>query len=229
MSVRENGQAVERRILFIGNSFTQRNQMPQMLVDLAAARRIRITFDLISVGGASLRMHWNRGEATRAIASRGHSLVVLQEQSTLPVKNAQRMAENVRLFDAEIQKAGGRTVLYMTWARQHVFHETQPSIIDAYESIGRELSAMLVPVGIVWRDLLATDTCPELYDRDQSHPSLAGSYLAACVFLATLFQQDPTGGPSPPKIAPEAARTIEAAAKRALVDQPSGTEPPSNH
>lgn len=229
MSEQEKSQAAINRLLFIGNSFTQRNQMPQMLVDLAAARGIRITFDLISVGGASLRMHWNRGEAARAIASRDYSLIVLQEQSTLPVKNAQRMAENIRLFDAEIQNAGSRTVLYMTWARQHVFQETQPSIIDAYESIGRELSAMVVPVGIVWRGLMATHTCPELYDRDQSHPSLAGSYLAACTFLATLFQQDPTGGPAPPKLAPEAARSIEAAAQRALVDQPSGTEPRSNH
>ena len=32
-----------------------------------------------------------------------------------------------------------------------------------------------------------------LHDRDQSHPALAGSYLAACVFLAVLFEESPVG------------------------------------
>ncbi len=39
---------------------------------------------------------------------------MLQEQSTLPVKNAGRMHENVRLFDEAITAAGAKTVLYMT-------------------------------------------------------------------------------------------------------------------
>jgi hypothetical protein len=53
-------------ILFIGNSFTARNNMPQLLVDLAAARGRDVRFDMIQAGGASLRMHWNKGEAVAA-------------------------------------------------------------------------------------------------------------------------------------------------------------------
>src|SRR6478735_1673509 len=90
-------------LLFIGNSFTQRNNVPQMLSDMAAARELSVKHQLISAGGASLRTHWNAGRAAEAIASGGFSHVVLQEQSTLPVKNAKRMAENVRLFDPLIQ------------------------------------------------------------------------------------------------------------------------------
>jgi hypothetical protein len=32
-----------------------------------------------------------------------------------------------------------------------------------------------------------------LYDRDGSHPTPAGSHLAACVFVAALFGQNPVG------------------------------------
>jgi hypothetical protein len=32
-----------------------------------------------------------------------------------------------------------------------------------------------------------------LHDKDQSHPTLAGSYLAACTFLAVLFKENPVG------------------------------------
>jgi hypothetical protein len=180
------------RILFIGNSFTQRNNLPGLLCELAAARGLTVKHELISEGGASLRTHWNAGKAGEAIATSDYDYVVLQEQSTLPVKNAQRMAENVRLFDAEIRRAKSRTVLYMTWAREHA-PETQQTIADAYNALGQELSAIVVPVGLAWRDFVSQQKTPVLYDRDQSHPTLAGSYLAACVFLGTLLKENPVG------------------------------------
>ena len=122
-------------LLFIGNSFTQRNNLPELLAELAAARNLSVRHELISVGGASLRTHWNAGRAAKAIATGGYDFVVLQEQSTLPVKNAQRMAENVRLFGEAIKQAGSETVLYMTWTRQHS-PETQQTIADAYIAVG---------------------------------------------------------------------------------------------
>jgi hypothetical protein len=179
-------------VLFIGNSFTQRNDLPALLAELAAARNLCIRHKLLSRGGASLRMHWNSGEAAKEIASGGYDYVVLQEQSTLPVKNAKRMWENVRLFDEMIKLAGSETVLYMTWARQHS-PDSQQAITDAYSIIGKEIGAIVVPVGLAWQKFLATHDRPHLYDRDQSHPSPAGSYLAACVFLAALFKINPVG------------------------------------
>jgi hypothetical protein len=179
-------------ILFIGNSFTKRNDLPGLLAEMAAERKARIRHELISVGGASLRTHWNAGRAVKAIATGGYDYVVLQEQSTLPVKNAKRMAENVGLFDELIKQAGSKTVLYMTWARQHA-PESQQAISGAYTLIGREIGAIVVPVGLAWQKFLAKHDRPLLYDRDQSHPSLAGTYFATCVFLAKLLAMDPVG------------------------------------
>src|SRR4051812_11904011 len=125
------------KTLFIGNSFTTRNDLPALIATLAAARGKRLEHRLISAGGASLRQHWNSGQAPRAIQDSKYDCVVLQEQSTLPVKNAKRMHENVRLFDGAIRAAGAKTLLYMTWARQHT-PETQQAITGAYTEIGRE-------------------------------------------------------------------------------------------
>ncbi len=179
-------------MLFIGNSFTQRNDLPGLLTELAAARDLRIKHELNSAGGASLRNHWNAGVAAKSIESGGYDYVVLQEQSTLPVKNAKRMAENVRLFDELIKRAESKTVLYMTWARQHT-PEAQEIIADAYNTIGNELGAIVVPVGLAWQSFLIRHDKPLLYDSDQSHPTLAGSYLAACVFLIVLLKENPVG------------------------------------
>src|SRR5262249_48179314 len=114
-----NRASAPRKALFIGNSFTARNDLPGLIAHLAAARGHRFQHRLISAGGASLRKHWNAGEALKATQEGQYAHVVLQEQSTLPVKSPGRMHENVRLFDAAIKAAGARTVLYLTWARRN--------------------------------------------------------------------------------------------------------------
>ena len=103
----------------------------------------------------------------------GYDRVVLQEQSTLPVKSPARMHESVRLFDEQIRAAGARTVLYMTWARRHA-PETQAAITDAYLAIGRELGADVIPAGLAWEHFLRDHDRPALHDRDGSHPTVAG-------------------------------------------------------
>src|SRR5687767_3452129 len=100
-------------ILFVGNSFTQRNNLPGLIAKMAETRGHELRHTLISAGGASLRQHWNAGKAPRAIESGDYDRVVLQEQSTLPIKNAARFAENVRLFDPAIKAAGAATVVYL--------------------------------------------------------------------------------------------------------------------
>ena len=180
------------KALFIGNSFTARNDVPALIAQLAAARGKHLEHQLISAGGASLRMHWNKGEAQKAILRTRYDYVVLQEQSTLPVKNAKRMHENVRLFHSAIEASGAKTALYLTWARRHA-SETQQAITDAYVAIGEELGATVVPAGVAWKAFLAAHDRPVLHDRDGSHPTTAGSYLAACVFLGVLFGESPVG------------------------------------
>ena len=199
------------KILFIGNSFTQRNNLPTLVAEMAASRDMSVTHDLISAGGASLRRHWNSGKAATAIATGGYDYVVLQEQSTLPVKNAARMAENVRLFDESIRQAGSKTVLYMTWARQHA-PESQAVIAEAYITIGKELGATVVPVGLAWQHFVTKHIAPALYDRDQSHPTPAGSYLAACVFLTVLLKTNPIGINAAPAVLGKQDREVLQAA-----------------
>ena len=183
---------VSSHALFIGNSFTARNDLPGQIAFLAQSRGRSFTSRSVIAGGASLRSHWNAGEAEKAIRTGGFDFVVLQEQSTLPVKNAVRMHENIRLFDDVIRAFRAKTVLYMTWARR-LTPETQTALTDAYVRIGKELGATVVPVGTAWQRFLAKHDHPVLHDRDGSHPTPAGSFLAACVFYATLFGDNPVG------------------------------------
>ena len=197
MAARRTAKPSSLNVLFIGNSFTARNDLPGLIARLAAARGLRFQERLISAGGASLNRHWNGGKALPAIKAGGHNYVVLQEQSTRPIKNPRLMHEAIRLFDPVIRDAGSKVALYLTWARRDAAApQSQQAINEAYTSIAEEIGATVVPVGIAWQRFLAThDGKPPiaLHDPDESHPTLAGSYLAACVFFATLFGQTPDG------------------------------------
>ncbi len=185
-----------KRILFIGNSFTNRNDMPAIFTRLAAAVRPpwQIEADRVIANGVSLKTHWSRGIALDTIRRSRWDYVVLQEQSTLPLKNRAKMHEYIRLFDSAIREHAGRTVLYLTWARAAEL-DRQDELSDAYLSVGREIGALVVPVGVAWQRVLRGRTPVALHDRDGSHPSAAGSYLAACVFVAALMRVSPVGLP----------------------------------
>jgi hypothetical protein len=190
MTRRSTSERDSLRVLFIGNSFTARNDLPGLVARIASAAGKSLEHRLISAGGASLRMHWNKGEAQKAIQSGGYDFVVLQEQSTLPIKNAGRMRENVILFDEAIRAAGAKTALYMTWARKGQA-EKQALITKAYAEIGEEIGAVVIAAGNAWREFMGEHKTPVLHDKDGSHPTLAGSYLAACVAYGSLFGDSP--------------------------------------
>ena len=199
----------ELSVLFIGNSFTQRNDLPGLIAAMAAEVDPPVAFrhERVIANGASLRQHWNAGIARAKIEAGGWTHVVLQEQSTLPVKNVQRYLENVRLFHPVIEAAGAQTVLYLTWARRHA-PETQLALNEAVGAAAAETGALVVPVGPVWRRVVESGEGPELWDADGSHPSAAGSYLAACVFSRVLL------GAVPVSVSEEQPRVIRSAVER---------------
>jgi hypothetical protein len=119
--------------------------------------------------------------------------VVLQDQSARPIRKREAMFTAARQFQAEIAKAGAKTLLYETWAAKAT-PEEQPKLTDAYETLGRELGATVVPAGEAWKKAIAAGL--ELHWTDGRHPNREGSYLAACLFVRALTGESPIGLPN---------------------------------
>jgi hypothetical protein len=77
---------------------------------------------------------------------------------------------------------------------------------------------------MAWKKALAADPHLVLHQSDQSHPHPTGSYLAACVFYATLFDKSPVGLPGELKkwpwvlarVAPDQAKQLQEIAWQAV-------------
>jgi hypothetical protein len=194
------------RVLFIGNSYTYVNNLPELVRGLAAgmAEPVAVEVEQVTVGGATLRRLWEAGPALAAIREARWDYVVLQEQSTFGVTmvNGRSVVSDparlfwpaARLFDAAIRKAGARTVLMNTWGAPGRAESFQ-ALAHGQFTIGRELGAAVVPAGLAWQRALAERADLPLYMVDGSHPAPAGSYLMALATVATLLDRVPASPP----------------------------------
>lgn len=81
-----------------------------------------------------------------------------------------------------------------TWCEQHEAG-LQGGLDEAYLAVAEQLGAKVSPVGVAWKKALAADPPFVLHRPDKSHPNPTGTYLAACVFYATLLDKCPVGLP----------------------------------
>jgi hypothetical protein len=194
-----------QRLLFIGNSYTYFNNLPEMFAKLADAGHQRVETSMVAPGGWRLKDHWDKGEAPKILREGRWDYVVLQEQSMLGTNfllNGKPRVKNDEVFRpwadkwaAEIRKAGARPVFYLTWARKAT-PEDQAVLNDAYMRAAKANEALVVPVGIAWNQVRRENPSIELFYADGSHPLPAGTYLAACTFYAAIFDSTPVGLPA---------------------------------
>jgi len=182
------------RILFIGNSYTTANDLPRMLVGLMAVKGIRLETRRVTPGGCTLEKHWRGDNARDAIAEGPWDYVVIQEQSQMPAMRPAVTLKYAALLADMARKAGAQPVFYLTWARKKK-PQMQKLLTSTYMKAGIASEALVAPVGIAWHNALKDNPNLPLHAKDGSHPTVQGTYLAACTFFATILRRDPTGLP----------------------------------
>ena len=166
------------RVLFIGTSFTGRNDLPSIVREVATRVSRPGLIETKAIVGGPLMVHWRTGEALRTIRQGHWDYVVLQEQSMLG--NALVQGEpvitdpsryfwpHVRLFHAAAVRAGAKVALFQTWGQRGVPRNAD-ALTHAYMTIGEELGALVVPVGSTWQRALVERANLPLWRGDGSH------------------------------------------------------------
>jgi hypothetical protein len=194
------------RVLFIGNSYTYFNNLPEVFAKLVDASHLKkVEYAMQAPGGWRLKDHWDHAQARQAIQSQKWDYVVLQDQSQLGdnhvIAGKPRITTDEEFHPAAVEMAkaigdaGAIPVFYLTWAKKAV-PEDQAMLDNAYFRAAKETKSVVAPVGVAWADVRSKDPSIELYIEDGSHPSAAGTYLAACVLYATIIGRSPVGLPS---------------------------------
>lgn len=242
-----NAYSKKIRVLFIGNSYTDFHNMPQIVADMAASTGETLEFDVSAYGGASFFNHASVSSSSyihtlTKLRKGGWDYVVLQEQSVNPatppaqfnlwtVPYAKELVDTAKYYSPCCE-----VVFYMTWGRKNGFpdqcgnpnwphyctYQSMDSVIrERYIELAYTNVAAIAPVGPVWRYVRTHYPEIELYDPDESHPSIEGAYTAACTFYAAFFRRPATGIRFDHSLETKKAADIKEAVTRVVYDSMS--------
>jgi hypothetical protein len=225
-------QASTSRVLFLGNSYTYVNNLPQIVRDLALSSGDTLIYDSNTIGGYTLDQHFLDSNSTNKIISGGWDYIIMQEQSQLPAFQDYTSNGPFNLCSLIHQyNPCARKLFYMTWGRKNGDAGNCPAWppICTYEGMDSLLriryiemamlnNAAVAPAGAVWKYLRLNHPSIELYQVDESHPSEAGSYAAACSFYVSIFKKDPALLTYDFTLVPADAAIIRNAAKSVVFD-----------
>jgi|TARA_R110000737_G_scaffold104095_1_gene137271 hypothetical protein len=226
-----------KNVLFIGNSYTYYNNMPQMLSQMANSTGDNINTDSSTPGGYTLNGHTTNAATLQKIQGGGWDFVVLQEQSQLPSFPIGQVQTDCFPYASQLDSminavdSCTETMFYMTWGRKNgdasncgfwppvcTYEGMDDLLRQRYDQMAVDNHGVLSPVGALWRYIRNNDSTIELYNVDESHPSLAGSYAAACSFYTTILRKDPTLIADDQGLSAAYAQFIRNAAKAVVFD-----------
>src|SRR6266487_3189583 len=219
------------RVLFIGNSYTFVNDLPNTFAKLAKAGKHKVEVGMSAKGGLTLADHVKSTDTLNALNSQKWTYVVLQEQSQIPSVGQSRtytMYPAARPLVKQIRDIGATPLFFLTWAHRDGWSEygmrdyesMQYQINNGYYGIAQELNVPVAAVGSAW--LAAVRAHPELtlWQEDGSHPSEEGTYLAACVFYAVIFKESPVGLTYRGNLSKDIATALQTIASKTVLNVP---------
>lgn len=196
-----------RRVLFVGNSYlyyndSLHNHVRRIAEESGPYKVDEYQYKSATIGGARLAHHNIESllEPGRLGIKEPFELVVLQGGSAevLTEESRAQFRESAIELNKKIRATGAEVALYMTHAYVEPDERYEPNLINkikpTYVSVGNELDALVIPVGIAFER--AYEQKPEIQLHkafDGTHPSLLGSYLAACVVYQSIYGSSTVG------------------------------------
>jgi hypothetical protein len=229
-----DAQNKTRKVLFLGNSYTYFNDLPQMIAELAASAGDTLLYDSHSIGGYTLTDHFASATSLNKILADDWDYIVLQEQSQRPafiIPSAFMNGFSDLNSYIRANKPCAQITSFMTWGYKNgdlqncasnpgvcTYDGMQQLVTDRYMAMSELYDAEVTAVGVVWKYIKQNHPTINLYQADESHPTVAGSYVAACSFYASLFRKNPLLITDNQGLNATAAATIRSAAKSFIFD-----------
>jgi len=207
-----NGQDTTK-VLFIGNSFVSTNNLSSLFKGMSesANRIVKVTSHEpggITVGDISqgTSAHSANPVVYQLIRSEKWDFVIIQDnqgrfvldsaqfpQSSLVVKGHLQLRDSIRA-----NNSCAKVVWFAGWAMKNgypPYGNTGIEMIDRllinYQVLNDTAKDVICPIGEAWKKGITLLPTVDLWSSDESHPSLAGSYLTAAALYATIFQDSP--------------------------------------
>ena len=204
LSVALLSATAQERILFVGNSLTYYNDMPQLFKSIAEEKGHRVEVQAHTVGGAGLATLLPSEEVLRLVQDGRWDKVVLQPgtgESAGQSLSTAATAQAINRFVETLHATSPDAKVYLYEIPYGIppgdgngdydyYLMAQGIILDSVRNIARLVGVPFAPAGECFREHYATHHDLMLHPvYNEIHPNLAGSYLVACAIFETLFEE----------------------------------------
>ena len=173
------------KVLFIGNSHTFFNDMPELFarfVEATTGEKPDVT--MLAYGGRDYQWHRKEYFPVRfALMYGGFDYCVLQ-QAAHSYPPREETIEYGKLLIEMCQRQGVKPVIFMTWPEKRMPENIQ-KMVDVCTELAGDTGALLSPIGQIWQKVTDENPDIDLYYRDGEHAGSYGGFLIA----ATLCRQ----------------------------------------
>ena len=184
----DNLANTDYNILFIGNSLTYTNNLPELVKKEAELRGIVIGTKMMAGAGYAIIDHWADGEVQKQIASKQFDFVILQQGPSSQAFGREVLIEYGKKYRQLCKENDARLSYFMVWPSLD-YYETFAGVIKNYSDAALINEAILCPVGKVWKQHFDTTNNFDYYGGDGFHPALRGSEVAAEIIVDALFPE----------------------------------------
>jgi hypothetical protein len=145
--------------------------------------------------------------------------VIMMDCSQCPIhpQLAGAFRDFVKKDAAIVTQYGARPILFMSWAYKDK-PEMTAQLAEQYTLAGNANDALVIPAGLAFAKAIARRPELELYQPDKRHPTLAGTYLAACTTYAAIQKRSPVGNQYSAGLDPELATFLQTVAADTVRD-----------
>lgn len=188
------GRADTLHVLMVGNSLTSTGDVPGLVATMAErAGEARPRITTWALPDHSLEDHWQDGRALAALRRERPDVVILQQGPSTLAASGRALRASVVQWAAAAREVGARVAVYAVWAPVGA---DLPAGIRHHAEAAAAADAALYPVGTAWQLAWADRPRPALYGPDRFHPGPAGSWLAALVVVAMVYDRPVTDFPN---------------------------------
>jgi hypothetical protein len=194
------------RIAFVGNEYTQDNNMIniiQLLAQNDPTSHFQVQVNAITMLDASLATLWGNANKKEILKPESWDYIVLQPHSMWAATEGHvyLTQKSISVWSRFASNIQAQPVLFMTWPLERnnstytaIEHATtlknykhMHRLIHGYsKAISKKEAMLLVPIGDYWMQAMALAPSINLYNENGSSPSLEGSYLTALIIYKTL-------------------------------------------
>jgi hypothetical protein len=177
-------------VLFVGNSLTYSNDLPETVKKEAGNLGVKIKYDILAHPNYSLEDHWEEGVIQKMLVKKKYDFVIIQQGPSSLNEGKESLIKYGKQINELLHQKDTKLVYFMVWPSKARWNYID-QVIDNYTEAASINNAIICPVGKVWKQEVESSGDFDFLAIDGFHLSVSGSKKAAQIISNTLFNRSP--------------------------------------